>query len=430
LLHYILSTTVFWHRLTLSLDVRSSKPYLVYPQRGRSPSNADALAKEIRDLEYHMVDQKGSRARYRANLQGEIDSASLYRTLAKTEQNPDIAKVYDKLASIEEAHAEFWKSQLRESGAGIPDLQPGMRTRALRWLARRFGPQFVLPTVNTLEQLDSGQYDKQPEAISAGLPAMERSHARVIEAIAGNDPQALMGGTLARLEGRHRGMGGNALRAAVLGANDGLCSNLSLVMGVAGAAFSAQTILMTGLAGLLAGACSMALGEWLSVNTTRESYQRQIDVEAAELDAVPDEEKVELELIYQAKGLPKEQAMALAERLISNKATALDTLAREELGIDPGDLGGSPWTAAATSFFLFSFGAIFPVAPFFFVTGLHAVLASLALSGTVLFLIGAGTTLFTGRPLLFSGMRQLLIGFGAAAITFGVGHLLGVAIAG
>jgi VIT1/CCC1 family predicted Fe2+/Mn2+ transporter len=377
-----------------------------------------------------MVDQKEHRARYRANLQGEIDGAALYRTLAKTETNQDIAKVYDKLAAIEEAHAEYWKSKLRESGGVVPDLRPGLRSQILRLLARRFGPQFVLPSVNTLEQLDSGQYDKQPEAVSAGLPAMERSHARIIEAIAGTNPAALTSGTLARIEGRHRGMGGNALRAAVLGANDGLCSNLSLVMGVAGAALSAHAILVTGLAGLLAGACSMAMGEWLSVNTARESFQRQIDVEAAELEEVPEEEKEELALIYQAKGLPKEQATALAARLMDNKATALDTLVREELGIDPDELGGSPWTAGATSFFLFAFGAIFPVMPFFLASGLQAVVASLALSGTVLFSIGAATTLFTGRPVLFSGIRQLLIGYAAAGITYGIGHLVGVAIGG
>ena len=377
-----------------------------------------------------MAETKESRARYRANLQGEVDGSALYRALSKTEKNPDIARVYAKLASIEEAHAEFWRSRLRDSGSTVPLLRPGTRTRILRWLARRFGPQFVLPTINTLEQLDSGQYDKQPDAAAAGLPAMERSHARIIEAIAGDDPKSLMGGTLARLEGRHRGVGGNALRAAVLGANDGLCSNLSLVMGVAGAALSAHAILVTGLAGLLAGAWSMALGEWLSVNTARESYQRQIDVEAAELEDVPEEEQEELALIYQAKGLPPEQAKALAERLIANKDTALDTLTREELGIDPDELGGSPWTAGVTSFFLFAFGAIFPVAPFFLITGTQAVIASLAVSGVVLFLIGAGTTLFTGRNVLFSGIRQLVIGYAAAAITFGVGHLVGVAIAG
>jgi len=374
------------------------------------------------------TDLKENRARYRSNLQGEVDSAALYRTIGNEESNPDIAKVYDKLAAIEEAHAEYWKSRLKTIGGLIPNLRPGLRTIILRWLARRFGSQFVLPAVNTLEHMDSSQYDKQPEAVAAGLPTMERSHARIIEAIAGADPSALMNGTLARIEGRHRGMGGNALRAGVLGANDGLCSNLSLVLGVAGAALSAHAILITGLAGLFAGACSMAMGEWLSVNTARESYQRQIDVEASELEEVPDEEKEELALIYQAKGLPKEQAVALAEKLMANKATALDTLVREELGIDPDELGGSPWTAGVTSFFLFAFGAIFPVAPFFFASGLQAVVASLVLSGVALFFIGAATTLFTGRTILLSGIRQLSIGYTAAAVTFGLGHLVGVAI--
>jgi len=369
-------------------------------------------------------------ARFRANLQGEIDGAALYRTMAKVEKNPDIATVYARLAAVEEAHAEYWKKQLTNAGARVPVLTPNFRSRALRFLARRFGPAFVLPTINTLEQIDSGQYDRQPEAVAGGLPQMERSHARIIEALAGDDPAALAGGMLARLEGRHRGIGGNALRAAVLGANDGLVSNLSLVMGVAGAALQNRTILVTGLAGLLAGACSMAMGEWLSVNTARESYQRQIDTEAQELEEVPEEEKEELALIYQAKGLPEDQAKALAERLMSDKSTALDTLSREELGIDPKELGGSAWQAGGTSFLLFALGAIFPVAPFFFVSGSTAIVASLALSGLALFTIGAGTTLFTGRAVLISGLRQLLIGFAAAGITFAIGRAIGAAISG
>jgi VIT1/CCC1 family predicted Fe2+/Mn2+ transporter len=305
-----------------------------------------------------------------------------------------------------------------------------LRTRALAWLARRFGPAFVLPSINTLEQLDSGTYDRQPEAVAGGLPAAERSHARIIEALAAPSPRAFSGPTIARLEGRHRALGGNALRAAVLGANDGLCSNLSLVMGVAGADLAPHAILVTGLAGLLAGACSMALGEWLSVSTTRESYQRQIKTEADELEQVPEEEEEELALIYQAKGLPMDQAKALAQRLIANKETALDTLVREELGIDPEELGGSAWAAAGTSFVLFAIGAIFPVAPYFWLAGLPAVIASLAASGLALFLIGAGTTLFTGLGVWFSGLRQLLIGFAAAGVTYGVGKLIGVAITG
>jgi VIT1/CCC1 family predicted Fe2+/Mn2+ transporter len=374
--------------------------------------------------------EEDPRRRYTANLQGEVDSAALYRTLAQTEKNPQLAQVYRRLAAIEEAHAEYWKSHIEAIDHQVPKLRPGFRSRALAWLARRFGPAFVLPTVDTLEHLDSGTYDAQPEAVAGGLPAAERSHARIIQALAAGGPGALTGSTLARLEGRHRGMGGNALRAAVLGANDGLVSNLSLVMGVAGADLAPHAILITGLAGLLAGACSMALGEWLSVNTARESAQRQIATEADELEQIPEEEKEELSLIYQAKGLPEDMAKSLAERLIANKKTALDTLVREELGIDPDELGGSAWTAGGTSFLLFSLGAIFPVAPYFALAGMPAVIASLAASGIALFLIGAGTTLFTGRGVLPSGVRQLLVGFAAAGVTFGVGKLIGVAVTG
>jgi len=368
-------------------------------------------------------------SRYRANLRGEVDSASLYRTLAETERDPHLAEVYRRLAAVEDAHAEFWKKELGRVGARVGRPQLGWRTRALSWLARRFGPQFVLPTISSLEQRDSAQYDDQTEAVAGGLPAAERSHNRIVQSVVGTLPTGLSGGALARLEGRHR-TGGNALRAALLGANDGLVSNLSLVMGVAGAAAASTTILLTGLAGLVAGACSMAMGEWLSVTSSRELNQRQIDIEADELKRMPEEEKEEMALIYQAKGLDEPQARALADRLMANKETALDTLVREELGIDPAELGGSPWTAATTSFCLFAAGAVFPVAPFFLLGGSPAMLASLALSGLALVLIGAGTSLFTGRGLALSGARQLLIGFAAAGITYGVGRLVGVTIGG
>ena len=368
--------------------------------------------------------------RYRANLQGEVDSASLYSALAAAEKDPSLQTVYRRLAAVEESHAEFWRKRIREGGRNAPQLKPELRSRILAFLARRFGPSFVLPTINTLEHVDSGQYDHQPEAVAEGLPGTERSHARIIHALSVASPGAITGPTLARLEGRHRAMGGNALRAAVLGSNDGLVSNLSLVMGVAGAALDAHLILITGIAGLLAGACSMAMGEWLSVNTARESFQRQIDTEATELDELPDEEKEELALIYQSKGLPEEQARALAETLISNRKTALDTLTREELGIDPGELGGSPWAAAAISFLLFAAGAVVPVIPFFVWAGTPATMAALVLSGLALAAIGAATSFFTGRGAAFSAARQLLIGFASAGITYGIGHLIGVTIGG
>jgi len=368
--------------------------------------------------------------RYRANLQGEVDGAALYRALAEAEADPRLKDVYGRLAAVEEGHAEFWRKQLDRIGAHAGRLGLGWRTRTLAWLARRFGPQFVLPTVNTLEQRDSGQYDAQAEAVAGGLPAAERSHARIVQAIEAATPGGLQGSALARLEGRHRALGGNALRAAVLGANDGLVSNLSLVMGVAGAAVSEKTILLTGLAGLVAGACSMAMGEWLSVNSARELAQKQIAIEKAELEQMPEEEIEEIALLYEAKGLPRPQAEALARQMMANKETALDTLVREELGIDPDDLGGSAWTAAISSFLLFSVGAVFPVAPFLFLQGGIAVGASLVASGVALALIGAGTSLFTGRGIGFSALRQLLVGYAAAAITYAIGMLAGVTLGG
>jgi VIT1/CCC1 family predicted Fe2+/Mn2+ transporter/rubrerythrin len=373
-----------------------------------------------------MTDTDDTR-RLRANLQGEVDGVALYQALAKAEPDPNLAEVYRRLAAIEGAHAEFWRRKLGPTGVSGLRLRPTFRTRALGWLARRFGPAFVLPTIAAAEVRDSSAYDAQSDAVAGGLPADERAHARVIEAAASTG-HGMSGPALAALEGRHRGAGGNALRAAVLGANDGLVSNLSLVMGVAGAVSAQHTILLTGIAGLVAGSCSMAMGEWLSVNSSRELYQHQIAAEAAELEQSPEEEKEELVLIYQAKGVAENQARALAEQLLANKDTALDTLAREELGIDPDALGGSPWAAGAASFLLFATGAIFPVAPFFLLSGAGALTASLALSGVALVAIGAGTSLFTGRSVAFSAGRQLAVGYIAAAVTFGIGRLAGVAL--
>jgi VIT1/CCC1 family predicted Fe2+/Mn2+ transporter len=368
--------------------------------------------------------------RYRSNLQGEIDGAALYRALADAEENPQLAEVYRRLGAVEEAHAEFWRKELARVGARLPMLRAGWRTRFLIRLARWFGPTFVLPTVASLERADVLRYDAQPEAVSSGLPSAERSHSRVVEAMLQSGPRGAVGPALAKLEGRHRSVGGNALRAAVLGANDGLVSNLSLVMGVVGAAVSEHTVLLTGLAGLVAGASSMAMGEWLSVTNSRELFESQVRTEADELEQNPAEEQEELALIYQAKGLGKDEARVLAKRLLADRKSALDTLVREELGLDPDELGGSPYVAAGTSFGLFSVGAIFPVLPFFFLSGLGAVGASLGLAGLALAVIGVATSIFTGRSAAFSALRQLVIGYGAAAITFGIGKLVGVSLGG
>lgn len=366
--------------------------------------------------------------RYRENYQDEIDGAAQYRALAEMESDESLAEVYRKLAATEERHAGFWVERLEEIGQSVPEPKPSRKARLLIRLSRRFGAQILVGVMAATEKLGQTTYDDQPETEGQGMRADERSHARILSALAEEAPRGVEGSVLARIEGRHRAVGGNALRAAVLGANDGLVSNLALIMGVAGATFSRQSVLIGGLAGLLAGAASMALGEWLSVQSARELTTKQLEVEAEEIEAMPEEEAEELALIYQAKGLPEDRARELAEHIMEDKESALNTMAREELGIDPDEMGGNPWEAALTSFFLFSFGAIVPVIPFFFASGTAAIIASMLLAGLALFMTGAGIALLTGRGVVFSGLRQTVFGLVAAGIVFGIGTLLGSAI--
>jgi VIT1/CCC1 family predicted Fe2+/Mn2+ transporter len=369
---------------------------------------------------------RADRQRMLANLQDETDGAAIYDALAEGEKDDKVAGVYKRLATVERRHADFWRAKLR-AGGHTGELGPSGRAKVLAFIGRRLGPSLVLPTLARDEVKGGAGYTNQADAVEAGFHTDERSHARVIQAAA-SQVGGLSGGALAQLEGRHKSGGGNALRAAVLGANDGLVSNLSLVMGVAGAAVSGRAILLTGLAGLVAGSCSMAMGEWLSVNSAREMHQRQIAAEKDELDAAPELEKEELRLIYEAKGLDEAAAASVVNRIFSDKDVALDALVREELGIDPDELGGSAWAAAGSSFALFAVGAIFPVAPFFFSDGWTAIALSIGFSGVALGAIGAATSLFTGRSLAFSATRQIAIGYAAALFTFGVGRAIGVRV--
>jgi VIT1/CCC1 family predicted Fe2+/Mn2+ transporter len=365
-------------------------------------------------------------ARYRENLQGEIDAVALYALLADEEPSQTLKDFYARMVEIEGVHAAVWRKQLEAAGVDTSHMHPAWRARALMFVARHFGPGLVVPTIAEREASDQAMYDEQPEAL-ARMPGDERSHARLFRELAGGN--GVEGGAIARIEGRHRGSGGNQLRAAVLGANDGLVSNLSLSMGVAGASGGGHTVLVAGFAGMLAGALSMAIGEWLSVQSARELYAHQVKVEREELLQVPDEEEEELTLIYQAKGLTAKQARLMSKSIVGGElGHAVDTLAREELGIDPEALGGSAWVAAATSFFLFALGAIVPVSPFIFTTGLPAIVASFVVSAVAMMLVGAAITIVTGSSVLKTGGRQVLLGMAAAAITFGLGSLVGKAV--
>ena len=367
-------------------------------------------------------------ARFRDNLQDEVEGSALYAALAAAETDPVRKDLFLQLSQAEAGHAQFWRDKLAAAGIHDEKIAPNFRTRLMMRLAKRFGPRFVLPTIAAAESVGQSRYAAQPDA--QALAADERGHAVVLNAAVQGDatPAPMVGADIARAERWHRGASGNDLRAAVLGANDGLVSNFCLIMGIAGAGAVNSVILLTGFAGLLAGACSMALGEWLSVTNSRELAEAQIAREREELEQTPEAEQKELALIFQAKGLEKDEAQRVAAQIMSNKETALDTLVREELGIDPAELGGNPWSAAGISFLLFAAGAIVSLLPFLFLKGMPAVAASVGLSALALFAIGVVTSLFNGRSPWFSAARQVVVGCAAAAVTYGAGALLGVSI--
>ncbi len=362
--------------------------------------------------------------RFRENLAGEIDGIALYRMMAAAEADPARARVFEELAGVEERHADVWRQKLREAGVRVPEPHPSFRVRALGWLARRFGVRAVLPVVRAMEATGYRMYMSQDAAAQALAPD-ERQHARTLAALSRPGPSAPE--DIAGREPWHRGGGSGTLRATVFGVSDGLVSNTSLVMGFAGARTDGEFVLLAGVAGLLAGAFSMAAGEYVSMRAQRELFERQIELERDEMAISPEEEKRELALIYRTKGLPKEDAEAMAERIMANPASALDTMVREELGLDPGELG-SPWGASIGSFLAFAAGALVPVVPFMFGanSSLPFVVASAALSALALFGVGAALSLFTGRSAVVSGLRQFALGAVAAALTFGLGRLIGV----
>jgi len=365
--------------------------------------------------------------RYQANLRDELDGAALYTAIAAAEPDPIRKDLFLQLAQAEAKHAGLWREKLAAAGIKEDGHEPGFRTRLLAKLAQRFGPGFVMPTIAAAEFADRNKYAQQVDAHS--ISAEERGHAAIVQEMAKTSaPGTVSGADIARAEPWHRGASGNNLRAAVLGVSDGLVSNFCLIMGVAGAGTGNRVILLTGLAGLIAGACSMALGEWLSVTNARELASAQISKEAEELEQTPQAEQHELALIYQAKGLPKVDAKRIAAELMRDKKAALDTLAREELGIDPTELGGNALSAAATSFALFSVGAIFPTAPFLWLQGAPAIAASIAASALALCGVGVLTSLFNGRSPWYSAARQALFGCAAAGVTYGIGTALGVSL--
>jgi VIT1/CCC1 family predicted Fe2+/Mn2+ transporter len=393
------------------------------------------------------------------NLKLEQDAIVLYDALAGIEKDHRRAQAFRHIADNERRHAEIWASRLRELGATVP--QPGgarPRIRFIIAIARVFGTRAVSDLVKALEGDEEAIYgDQEAHPAIEAIAADEREHAEIwkqlddeasadggrkpVRRTAATDvvaaaahPAVALGEAegpeaITKGEGWHRSGRSGTLRAVIFGVSDGLVSNLALVMGVAGASSSGSLILLTGIAGLLAGAFSMAAGEYISMQSQRELFERQIALEAAELEAMPEEEQRELAALYMAKGFGRDEAQKIAARMFEDPKTALDTLVREELGLDPDELG-SPWGAAGGSFVAFGIGAVIPVIPYLFGGGAVVFAVSTVLSLVALFVVGAGVSLLTGRSLLFSGFRQMGIGAAAAAVTYAVGTVIGVSVAG
>jgi VIT1/CCC1 family predicted Fe2+/Mn2+ transporter len=357
------------------------------------------------------------------NIQTEVDASFLYKVLAENEEDKVVANIFNQMSEIERGHAVAF---LQHANLDISQLpKPSARARVLKGIGKALGYDYVLGVLLDTEKSLSNSILKARKRVNQPESLSDTAHVTILKNILNNHTK-ISGSNLARFEKRHRSVGGNALRAAVLGGNDGLISNFSLVMGIAGATNGNKEVLLAGMAGMLAGALSMALGEWISVKSSQELYENQMQLEMEELETNPDGEEKELAIIYMTKGIPEEQAQKMAKEIITDKDHAHEVLIKEELGINAEELKGSAIEAALTSFLLFSLGAIIPVFPFFFTGGIQAIIVSTFLSAVGLFVIGASITLFTGKNGWHSGLRQVLFGLAAAAITFGIGKIIGV----
>ena len=360
------------------------------------------------------------------NLLDERDGAALYEGLAELDKDPERARSFRELAEGERRHADVWRRKIERAGAALPSERPSSRVRALLWLAKRLGTEAVLPLVMEGEADDADKYAKQRDGEAQAMVEEENEHRRVLVGLGGGAPEEARGAIAVR-ERWHKG-GGRAgnLRAAIFGMNDGLVSNLLLVLGVAGAGAPSGTLLLTGSIGLLAGASSMAAGEYDSVATQRDLLAKQIEMERREIAEAPEEEAAELALLFRQKGLSTEQATRTAAEILKHPESALDTLVREELGLDPDDLG-SPWGAALSSFGMFSVGAAVPLLPFFVLSGTPALLASSALAVAVLFSVGGALGFLSGTSIPLALARKggvLAVG----ALTYLAGKLVGAAV--
>ena len=360
-------------------------------------------------------------ATYRKYLKRELEAAAVYKAMAGAETDSERADVFNRLVQAEMRHASRWAEKLGMDPDALVPALGGVRLRMLGWIARRFGTHRLIPLLLRGESKEISTYSLDPEAHD--LAKEERSHSHTLRNMAGGQDRV----EAIRAERGHYSGASGSLRAAVLGVNDGLVSNFSLVMGVAGGISNPDIVLLAGVAGLLAGAFSMAAGEYVSMRSQRDVYENQIRLERAEIEMWPEEEEEKLTVIYLAKGLSPEEAQLIAKRVMEDPEIALDTMAREELGLNPSQLG-SPWGASFSSFGAFVIGALVPILPYIFGAETLAIPLSATLSAVALLTVGGALSWMTDKSATWGALRMVIAGGAAAAVTFGVGSLIGTSL--
>ncbi|HET7023803.1 MAG TPA: VIT1/CCC1 transporter family protein [Gemmatimonadales bacterium] len=355
------------------------------------------------------------------HLEDEADAAFLYRELAAAETDAGKRRVYQELAQVEDRHTEIWRKLITEAGHAVPPVRPSVRARTLAWLARRFGPGFLLPMLLEEEGREVKGYLSLYKRTPAGgaqdtallLARESAEHAQSLAGMAGRSGEPW-----------HKTGAGGFLRNLVYGFNDGLTANFGLLAGIVGAQGSmlaaTHAVLVAGIAGTAANALSMGSSGYLAAKSEREVFEHEIAMEREEIRLMPEVERDELELIYQAKGIPAAQAKVLADEVMRDPERALGEQVREELGI--GEATSTPMREAWITGSATAVGSLIPVLPLFFWNGPAAIWSAFTIAMLSHFGIGAARSLFTGRGIIRSGMDMFVIGLGVAVVGYFVGE--------
>jgi predicted membrane protein (TIGR00267 family) len=349
----------------------------------------------------------------------ERDAAYLYRALASVEQDPERRQLFDKLAVVEDRHADRWRELFEQSGRSLPAYTTARRTKLLAWTARRFGTSLVLPLMLAEEGREVQAYlglarhsaNRETHKAAVDIASDSAVHARELSEVMGREGEPW-----------HVGGSGGYLRSVVYGFNDGLTANFGLVAGVIGANVAPHIVIISGIAGAIADALSMGSSGYLAAKSEAEVQAHQIDMERDEMRLMPDLEEDELAIIYELKGLTRARARETAHAMMQDPSQALDAMVREELNIHPAEL--APLKDGVVTGISTAVGAFIPIVPFLMLDHAVAVWVSLAISMLAHFAIGAARSLFTGRSIWASGRDMFVVGFGVAAVGYLIGELI------